>query len=214
MSANRSASADTVAVAVDGSAAAARPAAITARRLQRCRSDHRSDARKPGLRALPSMYSMLPLSLTSRTPMSLRWPMARKGRLRRPAAGAVMARKLFDLPIGKQARPHRTFSTGIPAPGPYLPFMQFQPALPTRGTKVPAGPEWLHEIKYDGFRLMVHRDGDRVRLLTRNGHDWSGRYPWIVESALKNRTKQRCFVCTDHRLRNNDGRLHKSDGTR
>jgi ATP-dependent DNA ligase len=67
--------------------------------------------------------------------------------------------------------------------------MQFQPAIPTRGTKVPASPDWIHEVKYDGFRLIVHRDGDRVRLLTRNGHDWSSRYPWIMESALKNRSK-------------------------
>jgi ATP-dependent DNA ligase len=36
----------------------------------------------------------------------------------------------------------------------------------------------------------VARDGNRVRLFTRNGHDWSGRYPWIVESALKNRHRQ------------------------
>jgi bifunctional non-homologous end joining protein LigD len=64
------------------------------------------------------------------------------------------------------------------------------PCLPTRGTKVPAGQDWLHEIKYDGYRLIVIRDGDRVRLLTRNGHDWTKRYPWIVESALKNRIKQ------------------------
>jgi bifunctional non-homologous end joining protein LigD len=68
--------------------------------------------------------------------------------------------------------------------------MKFPPAIPTRGTSVPAGPEWLHEIKYDGFRLIVHRDGNRVRLLTRNGFDWTGRYPWIAEAALKNRTKQ------------------------
>ena len=34
------------------------------------------------------------------------------------------------------------------------------------------------------------RDGDRVRLLTRNGHDWTGRYPWIAESALKNLHQQ------------------------
>ena len=51
-------------------------------------------------------------------------------------------------------------------------------------------PDWLHEIKYDGYRLRVERDGDRVRLITRNGYDWTGRYPWIVESALKNRIKQ------------------------
>jgi ATP-dependent DNA ligase len=36
----------------------------------------------------------------------------------------------------------------------------------------------------------VARDGDRVRLFTRNGHDWSGRFPWIVESALRNRHQQ------------------------
>jgi ATP-dependent DNA ligase len=68
--------------------------------------------------------------------------------------------------------------------------MRFQPAIPTRGTMVPSSIDWIHEVKHDGFRLIVVRDGDRVRLLTRNGHDWSKRYPWIVESALKNRTRQ------------------------
>lgn len=38
-------------------------------------------------------------------------------------------------------------------------------------------------------RLRVERDGDRVRLITRNCYDWTKRYPWIVESALKNRQK-------------------------
>jgi hypothetical protein len=41
-------------------------------------------------------------------------------------------------------------------------------------------PPPLHEIKYDGYRLIVVRDGDRVRLITRNGYDWTKRYPWIV----------------------------------
>jgi bifunctional non-homologous end joining protein LigD len=66
----------------------------------------------------------------------------------------------------------------------------FDFCIPTRGTKVPGRPDWLHEIKYDGYRLRVEHDGDRVRLITRNGHDWTSRYPWIVESALKNRIKQ------------------------
>jgi hypothetical protein len=59
----------------------------------------------------------------------------------------------------------------------------FDFCIPTRGTKVPSAPDWLHEIKYDGYRLRVERNGDRVRLITRNGYDWTGRYPWIVESA-------------------------------
>ena len=65
----------------------------------------------------------------------------------------------------------------------------FDFCIPTRGAKVPHTPEWLHEIKYDGYRLSVERNGDRVRLITRNGYDWTKRYPWIVESALKNRQK-------------------------
>ena len=59
--------------------------------------------------------------------------------------------------------------------------------MPTRGTKVPSAPDWLHEVKYDGYRLRVERNGDRVRLIARNGYDWTNRYPWIVEAALKNR---------------------------
>ena len=61
----------------------------------------------------------------------------------------------------------------------------FLPCIPTRGTKVPAHPDWLHEIKHDGYRLIVQRDGKRVRLWTRNGYDWSGRFPLITEAALR-----------------------------
>jgi bifunctional non-homologous end joining protein LigD len=66
----------------------------------------------------------------------------------------------------------------------------FDFCIPTRGTTVPSTPNWLHEIKYDGYRLRVERNGDRVRLITRNGYDWTNRYPWIVEATRKNRMKQ------------------------
>jgi bifunctional non-homologous end joining protein LigD len=66
----------------------------------------------------------------------------------------------------------------------------FEPCIPTRGTKVPSHSDWIHEVKQDGFRLIVSRDGDRVRLFTRNGYDWSSRYPLIVEAARRIRTKQ------------------------
>jgi len=45
-------------------------------------------------------------------------------------------------------------------------------------------------VKYDGYRLRVERDEDRVRLITRGGYNWTDRYPWIVEAALKNRQKR------------------------
>jgi bifunctional non-homologous end joining protein LigD len=69
-----------------------------------------------------------------------------------------------------------------------MPQRQFEPCIPIRGTKVPAGPDWIHEIKHDGYRLIVQREGKRVRLFTRNGHDWTDRYPLIAEAALKNRS--------------------------
>jgi ATP-dependent DNA ligase len=61
----------------------------------------------------------------------------------------------------------------------------FEPCIPTRATTVPSGTDWLHEIKYDGYRLGLERDGDRFRLITRGGLNWSDRYPWIVEAAHK-----------------------------
>ena len=73
-----------------------------------------------------------------------------------------------------------------------MPKILFEPCIPTRGTQVPAGHEWLHEIKHDGYRLIIQREGKRVRLFTRNGHDWTDRYPLIVEAALRNR--QTSFV--------------------
>jgi len=69
-------------------------------------------------------------------------------------------------------------------------FNAFEFCLPSTGTKVPAGPDWLHEIKYDGYRIRVERDRDRIRLITRSGYDWTSRFPWIGEAALKNRVRQ------------------------
>jgi bifunctional non-homologous end joining protein LigD len=60
-----------------------------------------------------------------------------------------------------------------------------EPCIPTRAAKAPVGPDWVHEIKHDGYRLIVRRDGDTVRLFTRRGYDWSGRYPAIARAAVK-----------------------------
>jgi bifunctional non-homologous end joining protein LigD len=47
------------------------------------------------------------------------------------------------------------------------------------------GDGWLHEIKHDGYRMQVRKDGNRVRLFTRRGFDWTERYGWVVESVAK-----------------------------
>ena len=45
-------------------------------------------------------------------------------------------------------------------------------------------------MKYDGCRLRLEREWNRVRLVTRGGYNWSDRYPWIVGTGRKNRHKQ------------------------
>ena len=59
------------------------------------------------------------------------------------------------------------------------------PCLPSKASRPPSGPLWVHEIKHDGYRLMVRRDDARVRCFTRNGHDWADRFPAIVAAALR-----------------------------
>jgi bifunctional non-homologous end joining protein LigD len=63
--------------------------------------------------------------------------------------------------------------------------MFFQPCLPTASKRVPTGPEWVHEIKHDGYRLIVRRKDDRVRLYTRRGFNWSHRFPLIAEAVRR-----------------------------
>jgi len=60
----------------------------------------------------------------------------------------------------------------------------------------PIGPDWVHDFKHDGYRLMARREpvSAGIRLLTRNEHDWTSRYSLIVQAvALKARS------CLRHR---------------
>jgi ATP-dependent DNA ligase len=66
---------------------------------------------------------------------------------------------------------------GAASPGA-MPSGFVPPCIPTRAA--PGGPDWVHEIKHDGYRLQVRRDGDTVRLFTRRGYDWTERYPAIA----------------------------------
>jgi bifunctional non-homologous end joining protein LigD len=55
--------------------------------------------------------------------------------------------------------------------------------LPSPAPQPPAGPDWIHEIKHDGFRLMARRDAAGVRLFTRRGNDWTALYPSIAAAV-------------------------------
>ena len=71
--------------------------------------------------------------------------------------------------------------------------VRFEPCLPRLAKEPPAGPGWIHEIKHDGFRIIARRDGERVRLLTRNGYDFSKRFPLIV-AAVEALPARSCVV--------------------
>ncbi len=64
-------------------------------------------------------------------------------------------------------------------------FKAFEFCPPTLGKSVPTTPEWLHEVKYDGYRLRLERDGDRVwRRL-----DWSSYWAFLLDAfAAHNRS--------------------------
>src|SRR5690606_21472948 len=57
---------------------------------------------------------------------------------------------------------------------------KFKPQLATLATDVPRGEDWLHEIKFDGYRLLAFIENETVRLMTRNGNDWTKRFPTTV----------------------------------
>ncbi|OWV71158.1 ATP-dependent DNA ligase [Rhizobium sp. R339] len=70
---------------------------------------------------------------------------------------------------------------------PRLPFDpmpdRVEPCLALLKKVPPKGPDWLFEVKWDGYRLAIHIEPKRVRIITRGGHDWTHRFPTIAEAA-------------------------------
>ena len=60
-----------------------------------------------------------------------------------------------------------------------------EPCLPTLGHAVPSGPQWVHEIKHDGYRFICRREGNRVRVFSRRGNDYTDRVPRIVDTFAR-----------------------------
>jgi bifunctional non-homologous end joining protein LigD len=61
--------------------------------------------------------------------------------------------------------------------------VRYQPQLATLVEEPPRGGDWLHEIKYDGYRIGCHLGKRRAQLESRNGKDWTGTFPEVVEAA-------------------------------
>jgi bifunctional non-homologous end joining protein LigD len=58
-----------------------------------------------------------------------------------------------------------------------------EPSLATSIDKVPAGERWIHEIKFDGYRIQVHLRDAAVKVFTRRGNDWTNRFRKIAADA-------------------------------
>ncbi len=78
-------------------------------------------------------------------------------------------------PQSRSPASHAAFDQPVPA--------WIAPCLPTLVDAPPIGPEWQHELKWDGYRVSLYLDDGRATLYTRNGHDWTRRFPGIAAAA-------------------------------
>ena len=60
-----------------------------------------------------------------------------------------------------------------------------EPALATSIEKVPSGERWIHEIKFDGYRVQVHLANETAKIFTRRGHDWTHRFKKVAHDAWR-----------------------------
>jgi ATP-dependent DNA ligase len=75
-----------------------------------------------------------------------------------------------------------------------VPLPQFVPPQLSRPVeKPPSGPQWLHEIKLDGYRMAARIDNGRVQLLTRTGLDWTSKYQGVI-AALANLNVKTAYI--------------------
>jgi bifunctional non-homologous end joining protein LigD len=99
-----------------------------------------------------------------------------------------------------------------------LPAGFIAPCLPTKAHALPSSGQWLHEIKHDGFRIIARKDGERVRLYSRPGNDLTRRFPLIVETFARLRSRS-CIIdgeavaCDDNGIASFDRvRYRRHDG--
>jgi bifunctional non-homologous end joining protein LigD len=82
-----------------------------------------------------------------------------------------------------EKRSPKAVEKSLPLPG-WIP-----PQLTLLSEAAPSGPQWLHEVKLDGFRMAARVDRGQAQLLTRTGLDWSGKYPSVIAALARVRAK-------------------------
>jgi ATP-dependent DNA ligase len=83
------------------------------------------------------------------------------------------------LAVALQARRAFLFTSRVVSKRISMPGF-IKPQLATLKSKAPKSEQWLHEIKYDGYRIQVHLNRRRKKVFTRNGLDWTKRFTQIA----------------------------------
>jgi bifunctional non-homologous end joining protein LigD len=91
----------------------------------------------------------------------------------KPGEAAPSAAELAKLPRAKKGKLSRV--SGL--------------ELATLVDEAPEGPDWVHEIKFDGYRVLARVENGEVTLLSRNGHDWTERMPTLARSLKQFKAK-------------------------
>jgi bifunctional non-homologous end joining protein LigD len=92
--------------------------------------------------------------------------------------------------VDRRARvQRRKVKSTASAPEAAHPPTWIEPQLTRLADEAPEGADWLHEIKYDGYRMHARIDGDKIQLLTRTGLDWSHRYKRTIEALRSLKVK-------------------------
>jgi bifunctional non-homologous end joining protein LigD len=87
-------------------------------------------------------------------------------------------------PVRTPRQPRRKtppLAEGVPVPA--LPA-HLQPELASLATAPPPG-EWSYEVKFDGYRVLARVEGKKIQLFTRNGHDWTAKFPQQVKALAQ-----------------------------
>ncbi|MDE4620842.1 non-homologous end-joining DNA ligase [Sinorhizobium meliloti] len=107
-----------------------------------------------------------------------------------------------------------TKKSEVPPPDP-MPA-RVDPCLATLVDKPPKSPDWAFEVKWDGYRIAVHIEPGRVRILTRGGYDWTERFPTIADDARRLAVKTAIVdgeaVVLDDKGRSDFGMLQRALG--
>ena len=98
---------------------------------------------------------------------------------------SVISRPLASVASTKRSESRETTADTMAGAVKGLLPDRLAPQLATLSAGIPAFGRWIYEIKFDGYRLMARVEGDRVKLITRGGHDWAAKMPDLVEAIKK-----------------------------